>query len=190
VRIGADSPLVGETVVQVEARARGAANIVAIERIKGAQRDLVEPRDDVPVCAGDVLLIDFPEPIDDARAQRLAELKLEPLALRGRYFTDQSRDLGMAEVLLPPDSELIDRTAIQSAFRRKYRLNVIGLRRKSKALEARVAAEKLRAGDVLLAIGRTVMSRAMNVNGTPMRTKSSNAPEDFGPDGLITISGP
>jgi di/tricarboxylate transporter len=154
VRIGADSPLVGETVVQVEARARGAANIVAIERIKGAQRELLEPRDDVPLCAGDVLLIDFPEPIDDARAQRLAELKLEPLALRGRYFTDQSRDLGMAEVLLPPDSELINRTAIQSAFRRKYRLNVIGLRRKGKGLEARVAVEKLRAGDVLLVIGR------------------------------------
>ena len=86
--------------------------------------------------------------------QRLAELKLEPLALRGRYFTDQSRDLGMAEVLLPPDSELIGRTAIESAFRRKYRLNVIGLRRKGKALEARVAAEKLQAGDVLLVIGR------------------------------------
>ena len=55
--------------MQVGARARGAANIVAIERIRGAQRDLLEPRADVPLCAGDVLLIDFPEPIDDARAQ-------------------------------------------------------------------------------------------------------------------------
>jgi len=44
----------------------------------------------MPLYADDVLLIDFPEPIDDARAQRLAELKLEPLALHGRYFIDQS----------------------------------------------------------------------------------------------------
>ena len=70
----------------------------------------------MPLYADDVLLIDFPEPIDDARAQRLAELKLEPLALHGRYFTDQSRDLGMAEVLLPPDSELIGHTAIENVF--------------------------------------------------------------------------
>ena len=56
-------------------------------------------------------------------------MKLEALPQRGRYFTDQSRDLGMAEVLLPPDSELIGQSVLKVGFRSKYRLNVIGLRR-------------------------------------------------------------
>ena len=134
--------MVGETLAQVGARARGSANIVAIERRKGAQRELLEPRADMALRAGDVLLVDFPEPIDDARAQRLAELKLEALPLRGRYFTDQSRDLGMAEVLLPPDSELIGQTVLEDAFRRKYRLNVIGLRRKAQGAARRAWRRK------------------------------------------------
>ena len=154
VRIGADSPLVAETVVQV-GQERALRRTSSLSSASEAHSATCLSRATTCHCArGTLLLIDFPEPIDDACAQRLAELKLEPLALHGRYFTDQSRDLGMAEVLLLPDSELIGRTAIQSAFRRKYRLNVIGLRREGKALEAGVAAERLRAGDVLLVIGR------------------------------------
>ncbi|RYD40732.1 MAG: TRAP transporter large permease subunit, partial [Verrucomicrobiaceae bacterium] len=83
-----------------------------------------------------------------------ASLKLEPLPLRGRYFTDRSRDIGMAEVLLPPDSDLVGRTIIEATFRTRFRLNVIGLRRGREAFKGAIAEEKLRAGDTLLAIGR------------------------------------
>jgi di/tricarboxylate transporter len=74
--------------------------------------------------------------------------------LRGAYFTDQSRALGMAEVMLPPNSELIGHTGLDVGFRSKYRLNVIGLRRGRKSPEKNPATQKLRAGDVLLVIGR------------------------------------
>jgi len=154
VRVGADSPLIGETLNEAEERRQSNANVVAIERMKGTRCELLEPRPDRQLQAGDVLLVDFADPIDDARAQRLTELKLELLPLRSRYFTDQSRDLGMAEVLIPPDSELIGQTVVSAAFRRKYRLNVIGLRRKREALKSGIAGEKFRAGDVLLVIGR------------------------------------
>ena len=60
----------------------------------------------------------------------------------------------MAEVLLPPDSELIGQSVLKVGFRSKYRLNVIGLRRGRKALATGVSGEKLRPGDTLLVIGR------------------------------------
>ena len=152
--ITAASPLVAQTLEQIGARRRIAANVVAIERRKGNRSELLEPRPDLAFQAGDVLLIDLPEPPDEERLRLLAEWKLEPLPLRGRYFTDRSREIGMAEVLLPPDSSLVGRTAIETSFRTRFRINLIGLRRGSEALAGAIAAEKLRVGDTLLVIGR------------------------------------
>jgi di/tricarboxylate transporter len=155
-RVGAGSPLVGRTLRQFGPRRSGTPNVVAIERggAAGSRRELLEPRSDAQIHAGDVLLVDIPEPVDEGRAARMAELKLERLPLRGIYFTDQSRDLGMAEVMLPPDSDLVGHTVVESAFRTKHRLNVIGLRRNGEAVGARVPTEAMRGGDVLLVIGR------------------------------------
>jgi di/tricarboxylate transporter len=159
-RIGGHSPLVGRTLQQFAAEER-AARLVAIERTTGSRRELLEPRGDTDLRAGDVLLVDFVDPVDDARAQELASLKLERLPLRGWYFTDQSRELGMVEVLLPPDSELIGRTVIEANLRRRYGLHAIGLRRSRTALEGGVAGERLRGGDVLLLFGRWKDIRAL-----------------------------
>lgn len=153
-QIGADSPLIGQTLEQIGARRRIAVNVVAIERRKGHRTEVIEPRADLPFQANDVLLIDVTEPPGDEQLGLLAEWKLEPLPLLGRYFTDRSREIGMAEVLMPPDSDLVSRTIVASAFRTRFRLNVIGLRRGREAIEGPIAAEKLRAGDTLLVIGR------------------------------------
>jgi di/tricarboxylate transporter len=158
-RIEPGSPLAGKTLAQLPPRHDTAANIVAIERprrgsVGAGQRDLIEPKAETQLQAGDIVLVDFPEPVDERRAPDLAEMKLELLPLRGSYFTDQSRDLGMAEVMLPPDSDLVGKSVAASAFRSRHRLNVIGLRRGREALEGGVSTETLRVGDVLLVIGR------------------------------------
>jgi di/tricarboxylate transporter len=166
-RIEPGSPMAGKTLAQLPPRHDTAANIVAIERLRGGggggggQRDLIEPKAETELQVGDVILVDFPEPVDERRAPELAELKLELLPLRGSYFTDQSRDLGMAEVMLPPDSELVGKSVAAGAFRSRYRLNVIGLRRGREALEGGVSTEMLKVGDVLLVIGRWKRIRAL-----------------------------
>jgi di/tricarboxylate transporter len=128
--------------------------VVAIERESGARHELIEPRADTHLRAGDVLLVDFAEPANGTHVAKMEAMRLESLPLQGNYFTDQSRDLGMAEVMLPPDSDLIGKTLTQSAFRSKYRLNVIGLRRRGKAITADIPSKSLQAGDALLVIGR------------------------------------
>lgn len=161
VRVLDGSPVISQTLQQLAAHHPVGASVVAIERWIGRRRELIEPRADVALCARDVLLVDLAEPIDDEHALAREELQLELLPLRGHYFTDQSRDLGMAEVLLPPDSELVGQTVLKVGFRTKYRMNVIGLRRGRKALTTGVLEEKLRPGDTLLVIGRWKHIRAL-----------------------------
>lgn len=154
VRVGVNSPLIGQTLQQLEPRRTRGASVVAVERTRRRRRELIEPRADLELCAGDVLLVDVPEADDGVRAEALAELDLTPLPLRPGYFTDQSRDIGMAEVLLPPDSALVGHDVRSLGFRTNYRLNVIGLRRKGQAITTNVLDEKLRTGDTFLVIGR------------------------------------
>ena len=154
-RVEAGSPLIGKTLEGVGTRRREAANVVAIERTKnGNHSELLEPRPDLVLQADDVLYVDVAKPPDEGRLQLLSGLKLEPLPMHGRYFTDHSRDIGMAEVLLPPDSDLVGRTIVEATFRTRLRLNVIGLRRGREAFGGSISDEKLRAGDTLLVIGR------------------------------------
>src|SRR5262249_56593387 len=86
---------------------------------------------------------------------------LEPLPLRGSYFTDHSRAVGMAEILLSPDSTLIGKSIADLSFRPKYGLSVLGLRRGTNALNGSFLEEDLRAGDILLVIGSWRAIRAL-----------------------------
>jgi di/tricarboxylate transporter len=154
VRVGNDSPLVGKMLGEVQVRRRSSVNVLAIERWRGRKRELLDPQANLRLCAGDVLLLDVTISADAESTQKLRELQLEPLPLRGHYFTDQSRDLGMAEVLIPPDSVLVGQSTLEARVRSRYHLNVIGLRRAGKAIPGNVVERKLQAGDALLVIGR------------------------------------
>lgn len=66
--------------------------------------------------------------------RRCAELNLVRLPFRASYFIDQSREVGMAEVTLPPDSTLLGKSVLELGFRSQYGLNVVGLRRDHEAL--------------------------------------------------------
>lgn len=64
-----------------------------------------------------------------------------------------SRQLGIAEVLLTPESKLINQTITGIGFREKYNLNIIGINRKGNYLLQNMSKEKLRFGDALLVQG-------------------------------------
>lgn len=152
-RVADGSPLVGLALRDLGPYRRHGANIVAIERRGRFRSEILQPTEDRVLQAGDVLLVDADPAAAGERTQIAGELRLEPLPLRGRYFTDQSRDVGMAEILVPPDSGLVGQTVVQANFRRLHQLSVIGLRRRNAAQAGAILEEKLRAGDTLLVIG-------------------------------------
>ena len=63
----------------------------------------------------DVLLIDMSDPEVDVR-EFCSEARLEPMILRGEYFSDQAREVGMAEVSLIPESRLLGKSIREWRF--------------------------------------------------------------------------
>lgn len=98
------SPLVGKTLDDLHLRSRYGANVVGIERWRKFRRVMVSATGNTELRARDVLLIDMTDSEVSVR-QFCVDEQLEPMVLRGDYFSEQSRDVGMAEVSLIPDSE-------------------------------------------------------------------------------------
>ena len=151
-RIADSSPLVGKSLDDLNLRGTSGANILAIERSRKLSNEILRPTARTVLEAGDVLLIDLSEPANNIEALREKNL-LEQLPLSGAYFSDRSQEIGMAEVIIPPTSELAGSTLVEARFRTQYGLTAIGLRRGDGAHTDDLLMEKLRTGDTLLLIG-------------------------------------
>lgn len=136
-------------------RRQHGANIVAIERETRFRREFISAGAHTELRASDILLVDVPgfDRSDSGQPDLPSKFGLEELPLQGSYFMDQSQEVGMAEVILPADSEMVGKSLLQLTFREKYRLNVIGLRRGQHAFTGDLRKERLRSGDTLLVIG-------------------------------------
>jgi len=151
-RVQSGSAIIGRPLHQLNLRRTYGANIVGIERQTRFQTEIISPSANLRLQLGDVLLIDlFTETADPAALQN--DFELHPLTLQGSYFTYRSREVGMAEIIIPPESALINKNLVELTFRRKYGLSVIGIRRNSKAITTPILEEKLKMGDTLLVIG-------------------------------------
>ncbi len=151
-RIRPHSPLIGHTLGELELRTRHGANVVGIERQHKFTTRVIAADSGTVLHQGDVLLLDLFANHDNLRSLCQA-MQLEPLHFKAAYFIDQSQDVGMAEVSLPPGSQLIGKNLLELSFRSRYGLNVVGLRREQNAVQTPLVEEKLRLGDTLLVIG-------------------------------------
>ena len=152
VRVTDRCPLVGQTLAEINLRGDSGVNVVAIERAARFSRSVFAPAGSTALQAGDILLVDVFAPKINI-PETYARLGLEMLPLTGAYFSDRSEEIGMAEVMIAADSDLIDRSVLEAGFRARYQLTVIGLRRGHVAVESAPLAEPLRIGDTLLVIG-------------------------------------
>ncbi|ONG07293.1 SLC13 family permease [Klebsiella pneumoniae] len=133
-------------------RERYCANVIGVERWRRFRRVIVNVNGVSEFRARDVLLIDMSASDVDLR-QFCGEQMLEPMVLRGEYFADQALDVGMAEVALIPDSEMMGKTVREIAFRTRFGLNIVGMKRDGKAMDGSVVDEPLQLGDILLVVG-------------------------------------
>lgn len=148
VRVLGDSPLADKTLEELRLRDTSGASLVAIQR----NQTLIQPTAKTQIATGDILLIDFCAS-DTSVAQLREHYRLESLPLSGGYFTDQSQEIGMAEVILPADSDLVGQTVTDARLRDRTRLTVIGIRRGSTPLGKGIESEVLQVGDTLLLVG-------------------------------------
>src|SRR5262245_20606837 len=105
-RVTASSPLVGRTLDEVDLRGTAGASIVAVERQRRRGSELFRPTGKTELQANDILLVDLFRPSIDIEAFR-RQFLLDALAIPGGYFSDRSQDIGMAEVMVGADSDLV-----------------------------------------------------------------------------------
>ncbi|TNV18002.1 SLC13 family permease [Buttiauxella sp. B2] len=158
------SPMVGHRLDDLKLRERYGANVIGLERWRKFRRVIVNVTGVTEFRAHDVLLIDMSASEVDLR-EFCSEQRLEPMILRGEYFSDQALDVGMAEVSLIPDSELLGQTIREIGFRTRYGLNIVGLRRNGEAMEGLLVDESLQLGDILLVVGDWKLISQLQMKG-------------------------
>jgi len=151
-RILDGSPLAGKTLEELNLRGTSGVNIVAIERSRKFSNETLKPTGKTELRAGDIMLIDLSASTGVIEALP-KQYFLEQLPLSGAYFSDRAQEIGMAEVIVPPTSELVGETLVEAEFRTRFGLTAIGLRRGDRAHTKDLLKEKLRVGDTLLLIG-------------------------------------
>ncbi|MGK9172107.1 SLC13 family permease [Yokenella regensburgei] len=158
------SPLIGQRLDDLKLRERYGANVIGLERWRRFRRVIVNVTGGSEFRARDVLLIDMSAADVDLR-QFCGEQLLEPMILRGDYFSDQALDVGMAEVSPMPESEMLGKTIREIGFRSRYGINVVGFKRDGVAMSGVVVDEPLQLGDIMLVVGNWKLIRQMSQNG-------------------------
>jgi len=143
VEVPVDSILAGMSIVDAQLQYN-----VRIVASRYAGKVLVSPPVEAPIAAPATLAIIAQS--DKLKAFVAATgLKLRPKLVEFRHLLARSI-AGIAEVLVPPDSHLIGRSAKDLHFRMTYGLSLISIVRAGKAITNKVAAVPIEAGDMLV----------------------------------------
>jgi len=146
-RVSPGSRLVGQTVAASQFGRR--QELTVLEILRGGQR-LFAPLHE-RVQAGDVLLVrGGARELMDAKAAWKLELEPE-FKLKDEALA--ARDLQLAEVLIAPQSQLVDRTLAGVDFRRRYNAIVLAIRARHQTLREKLNQVRLGFGDALLLLG-------------------------------------
>jgi di/tricarboxylate transporter len=147
-QISPDSTLMGKTLK--ESRLGDALGSRVLGILRGDE-PIVMPEPDEVIRPGDRLVV-------EGRMRDFENLRgLEELEIERRAATDVdklvSRDVGVLEAILSPQTRLEGKTLRQMNFREKFGLNVLALWRRGQAYRSNLRDVDLRFGDALLLIG-------------------------------------
>lgn len=177
VRVRSQSPLLGQTLGEMGMPAKTGVRVLLVQRGRGRSRRYLARSDDLQLEPGDILLLD----VDSAQADPLAlaeRFGVDLLPRSGGYFLDRTKQVGMAEVMVPYTSRLLDMTVAQAEGLADSDLTVVGLRRRRDALGPHGLRDKvLKPGDTLLVAGPWKTIRRLKAGGQDL--VMLNLPREF-----------
>ena len=157
-----DSRLLGKTIIDLDIRRKYGLNIMEVRRGDASQHRFLKTitqkfaAPDTMLEVEDILYVTG----DFDKVQLFAEDYL--LEILGDHATEETKsttnsldfyDIGIAEIVLMPSSNLINQTIKAAGFRDKFNVNVLGVRRKKEYLLQDLGNERIHSGDVLLVQG-------------------------------------
>lgn len=151
-RVASDSVLRGQTLQQSDLGDRLSLWITIVEReVDGKRQLFTAPSADFELHARDAIAFNL-QGRDELAPALLAELGLELLDISEKDIERWSSQVGMAAVLVHPDSSLLGQTVRQSLIRDRYGLMVLGIKHRGEVVE-HFLDHKLESGDALLVFG-------------------------------------
>ena len=162
VQVNDTSTLLGKTVMELDVRREYSLNILEIRRGDSSKHRFLKTitqrmaSQDTTLSAGDMLYVmgDFDN------VNRFADDY--SLAIIDGHTTEEADgasgsldfyDIGIAEILIMPNSRLSNRTVKEIDFRNKFNVNVLGIRRKNEYLLQDLGNTQVHGGDVMLVQG-------------------------------------
>lgn len=162
-RVPSGANVVGETISKLDVYRRFGLNILELRRstssqhrfLKTVTQKLASP--DSVINSGDVLYV-------SGNAEDVSRFAQEcNMELMDGHTTEETAgkidnklafyDIGIAEILITPNSGIINQKVKDVGFRDKYNLNVLGVRRKKDYILQDIGRERIHGGDVLLVQG-------------------------------------
>ncbi len=146
------SPLIGETVVSAKLRRKVGLTIFALERVNPARsKALVQPAyPDLEFQSGDILFGVLDEKLGD---EMMSILGVQLSAIEKQNHHLSARELGMADLVIPQESDLVGRTISGAGFRTRHGLSVVGAMRRGVPIHENFGNTELEFGDQLLVAG-------------------------------------
>jgi di/tricarboxylate transporter len=146
-RVGAASPLIGRTLAKADL-APSLSSVLGLERTRFLRGTTLTTAGETVVQRGDTIVLDIaPSPAERRR------LDLERLDVVGDFFDSYARQVGMAEVIVTPDSRARGRSIRELHFRTEYEVTVLGVRHAGHPAGEDFSDRRLRPGDTLLVTG-------------------------------------
>lgn len=148
IRIPAGSQLIGRALIDSHLRDTWSLNVLAVEH---GTEEILDPSPDTVLHRGDVLLLE-----GDLEAFRQRDVKPYLEILPDRTWEDHhlvSADIGLHEVVVAPRSAFAGRTLIETDFREKYGVSVVGIWRGDRPILTDLGERPLQIGDALLLQG-------------------------------------
>lgn len=152
-RIGKRSNIAGKSVSQLNLRAEYGITILEIRNEKSRHNTLLRnvtqdlPTPQRTLAEGDILYL---HGTSEQITRFAEESRIDRQETSGLDFYD----LGIAEIVVMPQSRLVGQTLRTLRFREKYEVNVLGIKRADEYLSEHLPETKFHAGDVLLIQGR------------------------------------
>ncbi len=148
VTVGEDSDLAGLALGEVQARGRSGW----ILGIKSENNTRIIPEQSTAIQAGSVLAIMGSRQEINSYAEE-HDLAISPFL---NEFADalNPTTAGIAEIVIPPDSDLINRTISESDIRKRYGMRILAVYRIDTVIDDELSSLTLQAGDTLVVHSR------------------------------------
>ena len=146
VRISAKSPLIGQSVFRSDL---SSLNVRVLKIIRGLEE--IFPDKDTLIQPNDLIIV-------EGSRENLSHIsRTSGIEVLGVSIDDkdlQSTEVRLAEIVVMPQSGLVNSTLIDADFRRKYGVSVLAIHRKESNFTENIGKISLHIGDVLLVQGK------------------------------------